>query len=328
MPKILELKNISKIFPIPKKLFQKKELIVHAVNNVNIDIHEGEVLALVGESGSGKSTLGHCILKLTEPSEGTIIYKGQDITHYTTKDMIPLRQQIQVIFQDPYSSLNPRMNISSIIGEALLEHKITKSQEEYQNTIFRIAELCGIPLEHLDRFPHQFSGGQRQRIGIARALVLKPSLVICDEAVSALDVSIKAQIIQLLMKLQKDLKLSYLFISHDMNVVKHIADRVAVMYLGNIVEVASKEQLFSNPAHPYTKALIDSAPSIRKREKIPYLQGEIPSNIHLPEGCPFASRCPKVQKKCTLERPIFDSYSHSSCFYPNSIINGENHVSH
>ena len=328
MPKILELKNISKIFPIPKKLFQKKELIVHAVNNVNIDIHEGEVLALVGESGSGKSTLGHCILKLTEPSEGTIIYKGQDITHYTTKDMIPLRQQIQVIFQDPYSSLNPRMNISSIIGEALLEHKITKSQEEYQNTIFRIAELCGIPLEHLDRFPHQFSGGQRQRIGIARALVLKPSLVICDEAVSALDVSIKAQIIQLLMKLQKDLKLSYLFISHDMNVVKHIADRVAVMYLGNIVEVASKEQLFSNPAHPYTKALIDSAPSIKKREKIPYLQGEIPSNIHLPEGCSFASRCPKAHKKCTLERPIFDSYSHSACFYPNNTINGENHVSH
>lgn len=317
--KILEIKNLSKRFPIPQKLFTKEPSYVNAVNDVSLSINVGETLALVGESGSGKSTLGRCILKLYEPTEGTILYKKEDITDYTTKKMLPFRKEIQMIFQDPYSSLNPRMSVSSIIGEALLEHNLTSSKKDYEQKIYYIAELCGIPREYLERYPHQFSGGQRQRIGIARALVLNPSLVICDEAVSALDVSIKAQIVRLLMELQKKLKLSYLFISHDMTIVKHMADRVAVMYLGQIVEIATKDRIFNHAMHPYTRSLIDAVPSTKKRQKPVLLKGEIPSNVDLPVGCPFASRCPKVQEKCRLEKPPLievEATHFMACFYP------------
>lgn len=319
MSVILEVKNLCKFFPLPSKLFQKEKLVVHAINDVSLKLYKGETLAIVGESGSGKSTLGHCILKLINPSNGSITYKGQDITYFSVKQMLPLRHELQIIFQDPYSSLNPRMNISTIIGEALREHKLVKNQQEYNDAIIHIADLCGISSEHLDRFPHQFSGGQRQRIGIARALILKPSIVICDEAVSALDVSVKAQIIRLLIDLQKKFQLSYLFISHDITIVKYIADRVAVMYLGKIVEIAPRDLLFNQPKHPYTQSLIDAIPSIEPRKKKPPLQGEIPSNIILPKGCVFSSRCPRVQERCYKESPELIEYTSEcsyACFYP------------
>lgn len=303
---ILEINNLKKYFPLKKKLFQKEEKYVKANDGISFKLKKGETLALVGESGCGKSTLGRTILKLYEPTDGTIKFKGKDITNLSPKDMIQYRKNMQIIFQDPYSSLNPRMTVGQIIGEALIEHGIFKKRdEEYQKAIEKIITMCGLATYHINRYPHQFSGGQRQRIGIARALALNPSFIVCDEAVSALDVSIQSQIINLLMKLQKEFGLSYLFITHDLSVVKHISDTVGVMYLGNLVEIAPKKSIYADPLHPYTKSLLSAIPSTNlklKKTRIPLI-GEIPSNVNPPSGCKFHTRCPVAKDICKKEVP-------------------------
>ncbi|MGL5122857.1 MAG: ABC transporter ATP-binding protein [Fusobacteriaceae bacterium] len=303
---LLEIRNLKKYFPVKKKMFEKEQKWVKANDGVSFKLKKGETLGLVGESGCGKSTLGRTLLKLSEVTSGEIIFNDVNITNLTTKEMIKYRKNMQIIFQDPYSSLNPRMTVGQIVGEPLIEHGLfPKKNEEYKKEVEKILEMCGLADYHVNRFPHQFSGGQRQRIGIARALALRPSFIVCDEAVSALDISIQSQIINLLMKLQKELDLSYLFISHDLSVVKHISDRVGVMYLGNLVEISSKKSLFDNPLHPYTKSLLSSIPSIdptKKKKKI-YLKGEIPSNINPPKGCKFHNRCPVVKEICKNEIP-------------------------
>lgn len=311
MNKLVETKGLKLYFPTDRKDKNKKVLSVKAVDGVDLYIEEGETLGLVGESGCGKSTLGRTILKLYKPTEGTIKYNGVDISNYSNKKMVPLRKEIQLIFQDPYSSLNPRMTVGQMIGEALVEHKIyKKNSKELEKYVMEIMETCGLDSYMIYRFPHEFSGGQRQRIGIARALALKPKFIVCDEAVSALDVSIQSQIINLLFDLQKKYKMAYLFISHDLSVVKHISDRIAVMYLGNFIELAGKEELYTNPLHPYTKSLLSAIPVtdldiIRNKKRI-ILEGDIPSNITPPTGCKFHTRCPIATEKCRRETPPWE----------------------
>lgn len=304
--KIVEIKDLKKYFSVKKKSMSAPKQFVKAVDNVSFDIYEGETLGLVGESGCGKSTLGRTILKLYEPTSGEIIYKGQNIVKYKDKAMKPLRREMQIIFQDPYSSLNPRMNVFSIVSEALIEHKLYKKGDDLNKRVEEIIEQCGLSPYHIYRYPHQFSGGQRQRIGIARALALEPKFVVCDEPVSALDVSIQSQILNLMMDLQKKMGLSYLFISHDLSVVKHISDRVGVMYLGSIVELADKETLYKNPVHPYTKALLAAipVPNPDRISEMNIIQGEIPSNVQTPSGCKFHTRCPYAMKICKEENPV------------------------
>lgn len=304
--KIVEIKDLKKYFSVKKKSMSAPKQFVKAVDNVSFDIYEGETLGLVGESGCGKSTLGRTILKLYEPTSGEIIYKGQNIVKYKDKAMKPLRREMQIIFQDPYSSLNPRMNVFSIVSEALIEHKLYKKGDDLNKRVEEIIEQCGLSPYHIYRYPHQFSGGQRQRIGIARALALEPKFVVCDEPVSALDVSIQSQILNLMMDLQKKMGLSYLFISHDLSVVKHISDRVGVMYLGSIVELADKETLYKNPVHPYTKALLAAipVPNPDRVSEMNIIQGEIPSNVQTPSGCKFHTRCPYAMKICKEENPV------------------------
>lgn len=304
--KIVEIKDLKKYFSVKKKSMSAPKQFVKAVDNVSFDIYEGETLGLVGESGCGKSTLGRTILKLYEPTSGEIIYKGQNIVKYKDKEMKPLRREMQIIFQDPYSSLNPRMNVFSIVSEALIEHKLYKKGDDLNKRVEEIIEQCGLSPYHIYRYPHQFSGGQRQRIGIARALALEPKFVVCDEPVSALDVSIQSQILNLMMDLQKKMGLSYLFISHDLSVVKHISDRVGVMYLGSIVELADKENLYKNPVHPYTKALLAAipVPNPDRVSEMNVIQGEIPSNVQTPSGCKFHTRCPYAMKICKEEDPV------------------------
>ena len=304
--KIVEIKDLKKYFSLKKKSMSAPKQFVKAVDNVSFDIYEGETLGLVGESGCGKSTLGRTILKLYEPTGGEIIYKGQNIVKYKDKAMKPLRRGMQIIFQDPYSSLNPRMNVFSIVSEALVEHKLYKKGDDLNKRVEEIIEQCGLSPYHIYRYPHQFSGGQRQRIGIARALALEPKFVVCDEPVSALDVSIQSQILNLMMDLQKKMGLSYLFISHDLSVVKHISDRVGVMYLGSIVELADKETLYKNPVHPYTKALLAAipVPNPDRISEMNIIQGEIPSNVQTPSGCKFHTRCPYAMKICKEENPV------------------------
>lgn len=304
--KIVEIKDLKKYFSVKKKSMSAPKQFVKAVDNVSFDIYEGETLGLVGESGCGKSTLGRTILKLYEPTSGEIIYKGQNIVKYKDKAMKPLRREMQIIFQDPYSSLNPRMNVFSIVSEALVEHKLYKKGDDLNKRVEEIIEQCGLSPYHIYRYPHQFSGGQRQRIGIARALALEPKFVVCDEPVSALDVSIQSQILNLMMDLQKKMGLSYLFISHDLSVVKHISDRVGVMYLGSIVELADKETLYKNPVHPYTKALLAAipVPNPDRISEMNIIQGEIPSNVQTPSGCKFHTRCPYAMKICKEENPV------------------------
>lgn len=305
---ILEVDNLKKYFPINKKGEDGKKLVVKANDGISFQLKAGETLALVGESGCGKSTLGRTILRLYDPTEGTIRFKGIDITKMPQKNLIDLRKEMQIIFQDPYSSLNPRMTVGEIIGEGLLEHKIFKKKDiNYHKEIVRILQICGLADYHINRYPHQFSGGQRQRIGIARALALDPSFIVCDEAVSALDVSIQSQIINLLMSLQKEFGLSYLFITHDLSVVKHISNRVGVMYLGNLIEIGETEEIYKNPKHPYTKSLLLAIPSIdlskREYKRKHVIVGEIPSNINPPSGCKFHTRCPNVVERCRVEIP-------------------------
>ena len=298
--KILEVRDIKKYFPIKGGFLQKTIANVKAVDGVSFDVLRGETIGLVGESGCGKSTLGRTIVRLYEPTEGEIIFNGQDISGFKGQDLKHLRKQMQLIFQDPYSSLNPRMNVSTIVGEAMLAHGIVKKGPEFTQRLTEVIEMCGLSSYHINRYPHQFSGGQRQRIGIARALALNPEFVVCDEPVSALDVSIQSQVLNLMMDLQEKMGLSYLFISHDLSVVKHISDRIGVMYLGSLVEIADKKDLYDSPMHPYTRALLSAIPVAdpTKIKKMEAIIGEIPSNVNTPLGCKFHTRCPYAKDIC------------------------------
>jgi len=303
---LLKVENLVKHFPIKGGLLARTVDKVHAVDGVSFELQAGETLGVVGESGCGKSTTGRCILRLIEPTSGEVTFQGQSVTHAGKEELRALARDMQIIFQDPYASLNPRMTVSAIIGEALTIHKLTKTRQEYDARIVQLLETVGLSADHMRRYPHEFSGGQRQRIGIARALAVDPKLVVCDEAVSALDVSIQAQVINLLEDLRAQFNLTYIFIAHDLSVVEHISHRVAVMYLGRIVEIAPAQLLYTNPLHPYTEALLSAVPIPDpkvKRKRI-MLQGDVPSPIHPPPGCHFHTRCPIAKKGlCDVEKP-------------------------
>ena len=301
---ILQVRDLHVHFPVKRGIIIKRTVAeVKAVDGISLDVRDGETVGLVGESGCGKTTTGRAILKLIEPTSGQIIYKGEDISSYTQKQMLPLRHEMQMVFQDPYASLNPRMSVIDIVTDPLIEHKIITRDET------ELLETVGLDPRYMNRFPHEFSGGQRQRIGIARSLALKPKILICDEPIAALDVSIQAQVINLFQDLQEKLGLSYIFIAHDLSVVRHISDRIIVMYLGKIVETASKRDLFKNPLHPYTKVLLSSVPTPdpaleRERRRIE-LTGEVPSPLNKPKGCPFCTRCPDATEQCReMEPPV------------------------
>lgn len=305
---ILEVRNLKKYFPINRGIiFSKHVGDVKAVDDVSFYIRRGETLGLVGESGCGKSTIARTIIRLIDPTDGQIIFDGIDITKLSFKELRKIRKDMQIIFQDPYSSLNPRMTVSEIIGEPLQVHGIVKSSKEKEKKVQELLELVGLAPYHATRYPHEFSGGQRQRIGIARALALNPKFIVADEPTSALDVSIRSQIINLMQDLQKNLKLTYLFISHDLAVIRHICDRIAVMYLGKLVELASNDDLYNSPLHPYTQALLSAIPIpdpevVEKRKKI-VLSGDVPSPVNPPSGCRFYPRCPSVMDICSEEEP-------------------------
>jgi oligopeptide/dipeptide ABC transporter ATP-binding protein len=304
---VLEVRDLTKRFEIRRGLFSRLSGYVHAVENVSFSIKPGQTLGLVGESGCGKTTVGRLILKLLEPTEGSIRLENRDITALSPKMMRPIRRQIQIIFQDPYGSLNPRMSAAKLVGEPLIIHGLA-SGKELKDRVATIFEQVGLRPDQLERYPHEFSGGQRQRLSIARALSVNPKLIIADEAVSALDVSIQASVINLLMDLQQEYNLSYLFIAHDIAVVEYISDYVAVMYLGKIVEMTSRKKIFTNPLHPYTEALLSAVPipnpKAKKTKRI-LLKGDIPSPINPPKGCRFHTRCPYVMDICRVEEPVF-----------------------
>jgi len=302
--KYLEIKNLKQLFPIKKGVFKRTVGYVRAVNDVSFDIEKGETLGLVGESGCGKTTVGRTILHLIRPTSGTVTFKGRDVSEMHRQNDAELRRLMQIIFQDPYGSLNPRMNVAQIIGEAPFYHGVI-SRGEFDDYVVDIMQKVGLRPENRAKYPHEFSGGQRQRIGIARALGMKPEFVVCDEPVSALDVSIQSQVLNLLADLRNEFGLTYLFISHDLSVVRHIADRVAVLYLGKIVEIGPKRDFFERPLHPYSQALVSAIPvpdpdAGRKRV---ILEGDVPSPINPPSGCIFSTRCPKVMNRCRMEEP-------------------------
>lgn len=300
---LMEAKNLVKEFPVTSG---SKKAVVHAVSDVSLQIYEGETLALVGESGCGKSTLGRLLLGLIDLTSGEVLFDGETITGKKGKELRDMRRQMQIIFQDPYASLNPRMNVEKIIAEPLTTHKLCADKEERRRRVLELMEEVGIPAEFIHRFPHQFSGGQRQRIGIARALALNPRLIVCDEPVSALDVSIQSQVLNLLEDLQDQYGLTYLFISHDLSVVRHISDRVCVMFLGRICEIGDTAEIYQHPIHPYTRFLLDSVPQPdpeRRDDGRELLQGEIPSPVNPPSGCRFRTRCPYADEKCASEVP-------------------------
>lgn len=312
---LVEAKDLSQEFHLTKGLLQslrfekgklvKEDKVVHAVNAVNFQIKKGEVFSLVGESGCGKSTTARTIIRLLEPSSGQVFYKGKDISHLSPAELLPYRKSMQMIFQDPYASLNPRQKVEDIIMEPLLFHGLAANKEEARAQCMDILKRVGIRPEQAGRYPHQFSGGQRQRIGIARALAVRPEFIIADEPVSALDVSIQAQILNLLMDLKDEFGFSYLFIAHDLSVVRHISDRLGVMYLGSIVEMGDKHALFGNPVHPYTKMLFSAVPTVGEKPLVEGIavKGEIPSPVNLPKGCYFSDRCPYATERCRAEKP-------------------------
>ena len=303
---LLRVENLVKHFPIKGGLLGRTVDKVHAVDGVSFTLDAGETLGVVGESGCGKSTTGRCILRLIEPTSGEVWFDGINVSTLAAADLRAMARHMQIIFQDPYASLNPRMTVAAIIGEALTIHKLTKTPAQYTARIVDLLETVGLSADHLQRYPHEFSGGQRQRVGIARALAVDPKLIVCDEAVSALDVSIQAQVINLLEDLQSQRGLTYIFIAHDLSVVEHISTRVAVMYLGRIVEIAAAKHLYTRPQHPYTEALLSAVPipdPTVKRKRI-LLQGDVPSPIHPPPGCHFHTRCPIAKPRCKLESPV------------------------
>lgn len=303
---LLEIKDLTKYFPVKNSLLFKGNSYVKAVDRVSFTINSGETLGLVGESGCGKTTTGRTIIKLYEPTAGDIIYDGVDISKYSQKQMLDYRRKMQMIFQDPYASLNSRMTVGDIIGEAIDIHGLAKGKER-MNLVQDLLKKVGLNRDHINRYPHEFSGGQRQRIGIARSLAVQPEFIICDEPISALDVSIQAQVVNMLEDLQNDLGLTYLFIAHDLSMVKHISDRIGVMYLGRLVEIAESNELYSHPLHPYTQALLSAIPipdpdeSAAKRRIV--LEGEIPSPIDPPPGCRFKGRCKYAKPICNEQDP-------------------------
>ncbi len=304
---LLEIKNLKMYFPVTQGIFRRKIADVKAVDDVSFTIRRGETVGLVGESGCGKTTVGRCILRIYQPTGGNIIFNGQDITRLSWSQVRSLRQKIQLVFQDPYGSLDPRQSAGSIVGESLKVHHLCSDKVEYRKKIEELFTLVGLDPEMTNRYPHEFSGGQRQRIGIARALSCSPSFVVCDEPISALDVSIQAQIINLLQELQKKLGLTYLLIAHDLSVVRHVSDVIAVMYLGHIVELTDWKELYENPLMPYTQALLSAIPIPdprveRKRERI-ILKGDVPSPLNPPPGCPFHPRCWMAIPDCSKELP-------------------------
>ena len=315
---LVEAKNVSKHFPVKEGMGRVK--MIHAVENVSLYINEGETLGLVGESGCGKTTLGRTLLRLYNPTNGRLIYRGEDITGV---DMLPYRRKMQIIFQDPVSSLNPRMTVAEIIAEPIDIHKLAANKADRKDRISRLLSLVGLNSEHANRYPHEFSGGQQQRIGIARALAVEPEFIVCDEPVSALDVSIQSQIVNMLEDMQKDLKLTYLFISHDISVVRHISRRIGVMYLGCLVELSPSLELYRSPLHPYTQALLSAVPipdpkTTRERKRL-ILTGEIPNPMNLPKGCPFSTLCPRVKDVCRETMPVLNAHSPGhdvACHFP------------
>ncbi|WP_096186107.1 ABC transporter ATP-binding protein [Evansella halocellulosilytica] len=307
--KVLEIKNLKKYFPVKGGVLQRTVGHVKAVDDVSFDVYAGETLGIVGESGSGKSTLGRTILRLLDPTEGQILFDGEDISNIGNRKMRPYRKDMQMVFQDPFASLNPRMSVGEIIEEPMLVQK-TLTKKDRKDKVVDLLEKVGLTEEAREKYPHEFSGGQRQRIGIARALSMNPKFIIGDEPVSALDVSVQSQVLNLMEDLQDEFNLTYLFIAHDLSVVKHISDRVGVMYLGRLAELGPKSKIYDNPLHPYTRALLSSVPVPdveRKREKIK-LKGELPSPSNPPTGCAFHTRCPEAHERCKVERPELIHY--------------------
>jgi peptide/nickel transport system ATP-binding protein len=305
---LVEVSDLRKHFPVGRELFGRPRAFVRAVDGVSLEIHAGETLGLVGESGCGKSTLGRLILRLIEPTGGDVRFDGRSLLHLRPRDLRAVRRAMQIIFQDPYGSLNPRMRVSSIVGEGLAIHRVGTSAQRRER-VRSLLELVGLPPDAAARFPHEFSGGQRQRIGIARALAVEPRFVVADEAVSALDVSIQAQILNLLQDLKQRLGLTLLFISHDLRVVEHLSDRVAIMYLGKIVEIGSRDEVYAEPRHPYTRALLAAVPvpDPRRRAERPPLGGDVPSPLSPPPGCAFHPRCPYAEELCRRVTPPLEA---------------------
>ena len=316
---LLQVEKLKTYYPIRRGLFGRSSSFVKAVDDVSLTIYEGETLGLVGESGCGKSTIGRSVVRLERPHAGRILFEGEDITGYSQGELRPIRTRLQMIFQDPYASLNPRMRIFDTLAEPIIAHKLA-NRGDVQREVERLLHLVGLPRSAAHRYPHEFSGGQKQRIGIARALSLRPKLIVCDEPVSALDVSIQAQILGLLQDLQDELKLSYLFIAHGIGAVKQVSTRIAVMYVGRIVELATSESLFQKPRHPYTKMLLGAYhppdPLYRDIER-PIIRGELPDPSCPPPGCRFHSRCPYAQERCVKEEPVLTNEAHGvACHYP------------